>query len=270
MNSRTDSETLPEVVLVPGGPGLVPEFYQELIEQIGEFAGVLTYKQSGSEPPGSEEFPRTVTAYAEELIQVVESRANPPRPTILLGHSFSVAVVIESLLAGVNVQGAILLNGFDSSAMLSRGLQAKRRELPEAFHAAYGQIEEKRLETLMPILGEYFYPKHFCRLEPWPASFLEAMTKLNMKLAVHFIGSDLFEPDGEITGWDRSGELGGIDLPTLVVSGVYDYYLEEDVHRMARAFGDGQAWISNRASHTPWVEDPQEFRSALGQFLSLF
>ncbi|MFP4408327.1 MAG: alpha/beta fold hydrolase [Spirochaetaceae bacterium] len=270
MSSNSDSGTLPLVVLVPGGPGLVAPFYRELIEQVGEFGRVLTYEQRGSEPPDSKEFHRSVAAYAQELSEVVEREADSHRPTVLMGHSFGVAVVIEALLSGLPAQGAILLNGFDSAAMLARGLQARRRELPEPFQLAYDGMEEKRLETLMPILAEHFYPNHFCRLERWPDSFLEAMAKLNMELAVHFLGTDLFEPDGEIARWDRSKELYRITQPTLLVSGVYDYYLEEDLNRMTSALGNGEAWISRGGSHTPWVEDPYSFSAAVGRFLSLF
>lgn len=270
MSNKTSRDELPEVILVPGGPGLPAGFYRELTERITGFARVVTYEQRGSEPPDSDNYPRSVAAYAEELREVVERQTDIAAPTVLLGHSFGVAVVIESLLSGADAQGAILLNGFDSAQMLSRGLKARRQALPEPFHAAYERMEEKELETLMPLLGEYFYPTHFCRLKSWPASFLDAMGKLNMKLAEHFLGTDLFEPDGEIAGWDRSGDLAEITQPTLVVSGAHDYYLETDLQRMADSLGNGELWISERASHTPWVEDPEQLQQVLKGFLRRF
>lgn len=258
------------VVLVPGGPGLTPDFYRELTEGLGRFVEVATYAQRGSRPSDSDAFPRSMTECAQELGEVVREVEAKEKPVVLLGHSSGAAIVIEALLHGVRAEGALLLNGFDSGRMLARGLQQRRVELPDAFKERYTEAKRQGLEAVMPLLAEYFYPRHFCRAEVWPDSFSGPLAKLNGMFFSHFVGNDLFDPKGVIETWDRSTDLPKITQRTLVVSGRHDYYLPQDLRRLATELGDGELWISEKGSHTPWIEDPEAFYPVLERFLSRF
>lgn len=250
---------------MPGGPGLTPRFYEELVTELSRLCSVVTFSAF---PEPNEQPPRSVEDYARMAIELVEERSSDAGPTVLLGHSFGVAVVIEALLSEIPVEGALLLNGFSSGEMLRRGLKQRREALPPEFHEAYRKIDKSNLQELLPLLAEYFYPRHFCRLERWPDSLLEGMGALDLDLIEHFLGTDFFEIDGVIGEWNRSYDLAGIDQPTLVVSGQDDYCSPEDTLAMAEALGDGEAWISTVASHTPWLEDPEGFYRRVREFLS--
>lgn len=269
MDITTTGKGRCRVLLVPGGPGLPPEFYSELIDGLSEITEVVSYEQRGGHPPDSDDYPRSVAGYAEELKEVITSLGRE-KPVILLGHSFGVPVAIEALLGESGAAGGILLNGFDSGAMLTRGLQKRREELPQEFQSRYSAAKGSGIGDIFPLLAEYFYPRHFFRLPTWPASFTNALAKLNGKIVAHFLGSDFFAPDGAIREWDRSDDLSRIRVPTLIVSGVHDYYGEEEFRRMAGELPAGELWISSEASHTPWVEDPEGFYPVLDRFLGRF
>lgn len=257
-----------QVLLVPGGPGLLPGFYEELVEGLAAFAQVRTYVQRGTTPPDSEEFPRSIKGFADELGGVAEEVSGDADATVVLGHSFGVPVLIEALLSGLSIDGAILSNGFDSTTMMRRGLGDRFSDLPKGFHEAYARIDRTNLAELMPVLAEHFYPKHFCRRDPWPESFLTGLGQINPKVLLHYLGTNLFDPDGVIRDWDRSADVASIRVPSLVISGAYDYFREEDNRRMAEALPSAELWLSETASHSPWIEDPQGFYAATGRFLA--
>ena len=256
------------MLLVPGGPGLLPGFYDELVEGLAASAQVCTYVQRGTTPSDSEEFPRSIGGFGEELVGVVEEISGEADATVVLGHSFGVLVLIEALLSGLSIDAAILSNGFDSAGMLTRGLGDRFSQLPESFHDAYARIDRTNLAELMPVLGEHFYPRHFCRRDPWPESFVTGLGQVNPQILLHYIGTNLFDPDGVVKDWDRSADLGRITVPSLVISGAYDYYREEDNRRMAEALPNAELRLSETASHSPWIEDPESFYAAVGRFLA--
>lgn len=204
-----------------------------MIEELSKSYGVVTYPQRGSYDGGMENHPTTVTEYAEDLESVVAALSESDGATILLGQTFGAAVVIEELPRGVAVDGA-----------------TRRRE--------------------SRLLMTYFYPRHLCRTTPWPDSFLEGTSKLNPDLLSHFLGTDLFEPEGALRNWDRDALLESIRQPVLLASGTYDYYIEEDVRSMAARLPARELWFSEMAGHSPWIEDADSFFAAVKDFLQRF
>ena len=154
--------------------------------------------------------------------------------------------------------------------MMRRGLGDRFLQLSQTFHDAYARVDRTDLAELMPLLAEHFYPKHFCRVDPWPASFIAGLGQVNPKILLHYIGTNLFDPDGVLKHWDRTAELATITAPALVVSGSNDYYREADSLRFAEALPDGELWLSETASHSPWIEDPNGFYGAIERFLGRF
>lgn len=270
MNVTQHGEGPLQILLVPGGPGLLPGFYDELVEGLTAFGRVRTFLQRGTVPADSDEFPRSMEEFADELAGVLEEIGGDADATVLLGHSFGAAVAVEALLGGADVDRAVLSNGFDSGDMLRRGLGDRRQELPAEFQEGYAHADRSNLAELMPLLATHFYPRHFCRRDPWPESFVTGLGQVNPRILLHFIGSDLFDPDGVLSDWDRSADLGAVTVPSLVVSGTYDYYRLSDSRRIAEALPEGELWVSETASHSPWIEDADGFYGAVERFLAKY
>ena len=268
MSVEIHGEGKAELFLVPGGPGLGPGFYRELVEPLARNHRVVTYTTRGSRAEDDRPFPASVKEYAEELLEVVEGASTPDRKSVLLAHSYGVPVAIEALLGDHRFDGAVLISGFDSFGMFVRGMSRRKEQLPEEFHEAYNSLAEGGIRELAPILAEHFYPRHFCRNAEWPTSFLEALGSLKPELVEHHLGRDLFSGGGTLDSWDRADSLGSIELPTLAISGKYDYYPPEDSKAMASKLPRGEVWISEGASHTAWVEDPDHFFPRVEEFLT--
>lgn len=257
------------IVLVPGGPGLATSFYRELTALLAEKNEVVTYDQRGSFTRGLEDYPKTIAEYVDELREVVDSTTEAKKPTVLFGHSFGGAVVIDALAGGMKVDGVVLSNAFPSGQMIRQGIDFRRSRLPDDFKNRYAKANGSTvdLEEINRLLGEYWFPTHFCRLDPWPDSLVDAVSKLNPHLMELFIGSNFFDAQGSLKDWNREKDLGTITRPVLVISGENDYFRPEDTRKMASQFPKGSVWISDTASHTPWLEDTEQLRAHVQEFV---
>lgn len=270
MNVKSVGNGSLRILLVPGGPGLVVGAYRELVELLAEKSEVFTYEQRGNYYRDMDDFPHTEKEYAEELLEVYRSLPDDERPLVLFGHSFGGAISIEALAAGLPAAGVVLSNSYSDGSMLSQSISDRIERLPEEGRKRLASIPDGDSEAMDSFVAEVWFPNCFCRLNPWPESLLDALGRLNPKLMAHFLGSSIVETDGAAARWHGEPLLGKIEQPVLVVSGKYDYYAEDTVMRMASLFPNASAWISETSSHTPWLEDPERFKSRVDSFLDRF
>ncbi|MFW5688973.1 MAG: alpha/beta fold hydrolase, partial [Spirochaetota bacterium] len=132
---------------------------------------------------------------------------------------------------------------------------------------AYGSIDTSDPEAVMALLLEYWFPRHFCTA-PLPASMGDGLAKMNGAYSTHFIGPNLFEPSGEVMSWDRSNALAALQLPVQVIFGAQDYLTLPDMEAMAQALPNASLAVSEQASHSAWIEDPDFVRETLAEFFS--
>lgn len=275
------------ILLVPGGPSLPPSFYHELTTRLSSRSRVITYVPRGTTPRPPDEFPRTTADAAVELHEVVTAVAaggqDTNTPLVLLGHSYGSAVVLEYLVhhgggggAGGDDNGsatdtpvaaAILISPYSSGTMIRDGISSRVAELPAAFHERYngGDVAPEELDVL---LDTYWFHTHFSRLNPWPDSFLQAIGQLNPEFIQHYIGTNLLNPSGVLLEWNRDEDLTRINVPTLIVSGRYDYFNRTDLERMRDRIPQSDLVIGEEAAHSIWVDEPDAFYPAVERFLS--
>jgi proline-specific peptidase len=268
MEVRESGSGTSRILLVPGGPSLPLGFYRELSDELARSSRVVTYRQRGTYPDLGGDFPRNVEELTDELetaLDEVPSSGEGPAP-ILLGHSMGGAAVIEALCRRNDVSGGIVISGFSSGRMLARGIADRVADLPPEFHRRYAQTDRHDAEGINALVGEFWYPRHFCRV-PWPDSFVQAAGQVNSDYMKHFIGPNLFEPDGAVMDWDREDGLDRVSTPTLFISGIHDYFRVEDLRAMHHAVSGSSLWISESASHSPWIEDPEATFATINQFL---
>ncbi|MFW5826710.1 MAG: alpha/beta fold hydrolase [Alkalispirochaeta sp.] len=255
-----------EVVVAPGGPGLVPEFYRELVEALADRYTVTVAAFTGTHPEPQERFPQDIAQAADELEEVVRSRAETGRPTILLGHSYGGAVAIEALLRDLPVAGAILMSSFPSGDFLAHGIAARVAELPESFHQRIEDGAADDATSLAALIGEYWFPRHLCTTG-LPDSFQTGLEKLNPHFMNHVVGPNLLSPSGAILDWNRESDLRSISTPVLVLGGPQDYFPTDAVRTVFSQIPDVRFVFPVGASHSAWIENEPETIAAIHRFV---
>lgn len=250
-------------------------FYHELVERLSTRYRVFTFQGRGVLPKTESAFPRTMSDAADEIDEALsvigDRRGESPAPMVLLGHSFGAAVVLEYLLGGTRssterLGGAVLISPFSSGRMIRTGIQQRVADLPDPFHDAYRNGGADAKER-MGLAAEYWFPTHFCRVS-WPESLKDALGRLNGAYMTHFIGDDLFDPTGELMSWSRDEDISRVGVPTLIMSGEWDYFLREDLLRIQEQIPRCELWIGSEASHCGWLEQPAEFYSVFEGFIA--
>jgi proline iminopeptidase len=279
-----------QIFLAPGGPGLVPAFYEELTGELARRYRVTVVSFSGTSPQPASPYPETIEAGAAELAQAIATERDG-RPAVLLGHSYGGAVAIELLASLVNdtpgapggdgvasaVDGAIILSGFPSGRFIADAIRQRMEALPAAFHeeVAAGALADP--ERLMSLMATYWFPEHFCRV-PWPDSFHTGLSNLNPEFMNRVLGPSVFEPTGSINAWNREADLAAISQPILVLGGEHDYYRPDAVRALPWGGPAGSGtdtigvertfFFSPHASHSLWIEDPDAAYREIDAFIT--
>ncbi|MEX2445674.1 MAG: alpha/beta hydrolase [Alkalispirochaeta sp.] len=266
MNVQEFGTGTAHVVLAPGGPGLVPEFYRELVDALSDRYRVTVASFSGTYPEPVDSFPKTVAEAADELEGVIRERSRPDRPTVLLGHSYGGAVAIETLLGHVPVAGAILISSFPSGAFLARGIGERVAALPDAFHRRLEEGAADDAKSLAALIAEYWFPRHLCTTG-FPDSFQTGLQNLNPKFMNHVVGPNLLHPSGRILEWNRESDLTEITPPVLVLGGTEDYFPPEAVRSVFAQLANARFVFPAGASHSAWIENPGATMAAIDRFM---
>ncbi|MCI4355389.1 MAG: hypothetical protein L3K06_08515, partial [Thermoplasmata archaeon] len=77
---------------------------------------------------------------------------------------------------------------------------------------------------------------------------------------------DEFAVDGTLAKWDGRKYYSRIEVPTLVLVGRYDFFLEAS-RDMADRIVPAHLRVLPRSSHLSHLEQPREFLSAVREFL---
>ena len=131
-----------------------------------------------------------------------------------------------------------------------------------------GQTDEPRY---MDLLVEQHYVHHVLRMpaEEWPDGVQRAFSAINPAIYVPMQGpSELgISPDAKLAHWDRSGELGSIEVPTLVIGARYDTMGPSHMEMMAGRLPRGRYLYCPDGSHLAMYDDQATYFTGLVGFL---
>ncbi len=261
----------PATLLVhPGGPGLTYHYLRGLLRLANSHLRVILFNPRGV---GHSWAPRNPSAYTvAQMADDVEAirKALKVQELHLLGFSAGGFVALEyahrypqhltSLLmcatAGsaeecVQASRAVL-------AAASPKLRAKLRELTRAKKCSSPEYQALSEQAYRPFQTRFLEGVH----PDWKA------TRANPAVfrAMFARSGDEFIVDGTLRRWDGRKYYRSIELPTLVLVGKYDYFLNASVE-MDQRIEPAHLRVLPRSSHMAILEQPKEFLGAVRSVL---
>jgi proline-specific peptidase len=259
------------LLVLHGGPGSGHD-YLESLAALGDQRPVVFYDQLGcgrSDIPSDnslwvvERFAREVDAVREGLGL---SRVH------IYGQSWGGFLAIDYLVRQPQgVVSAILANTAASSRAFEREARRLLAGLPDATRAAIERCEDNADYDAPEYQAATieFYQKHVCRQFPWPDSVIRTVANSELSPTYkHMWGPSEFTMTGILADWDRTADLPGISVPTLVICGEHDEAappLSEEIHR---GIPGSELAIIPAASHLMHIEQPDAVFSRVRGFIA--
>jgi proline iminopeptidase len=266
-----------QVLLLHGGPGATHE-YLEAFDSYLPGAGVeyYHYDQLGSafsDQPDEPELWR-IPRFVDEVEQVRAALGLGPESFVLYGHSWGGILAIEYALAHQEKLAGLVISNMMSS------IPAYNRYAHEVLMPAMDQdglaailaLEERRAyddPRYEELLIEHYYVDHVLRLPlaEWPPGVLRGFGSINKKIYIPLQGPSEMGASGLLERWDRSADLAGITVPTLVIGGAHDTMDPKHMEWMAGQIPNGRYLHCPEGSHLAMYDDQATYMEGLIAFL---
>lgn len=165
----------------------------------------------------------------------------------------------------------ILANSVASMKMWVEAANSLREGLPKDVqdtllkHEADGTTDSPEYEAAMDV----FYRKHVCRVKPYPKDWedTEAAIKADQTVYLTMNGPSEFFITGTLKDFSIVEEVHKIVVPTLLLNGKYDeatdYVMQPFFDKIEKV-----KWVKfAESSHTPQLEETDEFLRVVGGYL---
>ncbi|MGI8524493.1 MAG: proline iminopeptidase-family hydrolase [Nocardioides sp.] len=266
-----------KVLMLHGGPGATHEYLLPLEQPLSD-AGVEVYfyDQLGSthsdQPtdPTLWEIPR----FVDEVEQVRVALGLDETNFVLYGQSWGGVLAIEyALVHQRHLKGMVLSNMMSSIPAYNAYADEviKPRMDPEVLARIEqlerdGNTDDPSYEEL---LMEHHYVHHVLRRPPeeWPPEVVAGFEHINPDIYVPLQGPSELGASGTLVEWDRSGDLGDLTVPTLVMGAEHDTMDPSHLRWMAERLPAGRYHHSPEGSHLALVDDHDTYVAGLLDFL---
>jgi proline iminopeptidase len=263
--------TGPATLLVhPGGPGYTYHYLRTLLRLANAHLRVVMFNPRGV---GGSWKPGQPSAYTvENQAEDVESirRALKIEELHLLGFSAGGFAALEYAGRHQDHLTSLLLCGTAGSAaeiraanrmMRAAATPKQRIRLRELEHAKAFDTKEYRTLT-----EEIAWPFNQRFLSETPSDLRAAKLSQSVYRAMMTRTGDEFVLDGTVARWDGRRYYSRIEVPSLVLIGRYDVFLEAS-REMADRIVPAHLRVLPRSSHLAFLEQPREYLNALREFL---
>jgi L-proline amide hydrolase len=262
-----ESDATPLLAL-HGGPGSTHNYFTPL-EGLASRRPVVVYDQLGcgsSDRPTDVEW--TLDLFRDEVVAVREQLGL--EQIHLLGTSWGGMLALEHVLSGAGgIKGLVLSSTLADAAQWASEQRRLRDALPPDVVATldrheqagtYDDPEYIRAESML-------FERHFYR-GPHPRAELERMEEQRAPDVYRAMwGPNEWTMTGALSGWDVTGRLHEIDIPTLVIRGRHDMSTDAISARLVGGIRDAREVVLEESSHTPVLEETDRYLEAVGGFL---
>ena len=261
----------PATLLVhPGGPGLTYHYLRGVLKLASANLRVVLFNPRGVghswAPKNPHEY--TIASMAEDVEAI--RRALKIRELHLLGYSAGGFVALEYAHRYESRLTSLLLCATAGSAeevraanrtMIQAASPRQRARLRELTRTkAFDAPEYQKLATAIcqPFSTRFLaaMPRDWTATKSSPAVYRAMMTRTG----------DEFVVDGTIAAWDGRKYYSKIEVPSAVVVGKYDFFLEASVE-MAERIEPAHLRVLPHSSHMEVLEQPREFLGTLREFV---
>lgn len=263
--------TGPERLLaLPGGPGCTYEYLSPLLRLARDGRQILLMNPRGV---GKSWTPKRPDAYTlRGMARDVERvrKAIGARRIHLLGYSAGGMTAMEyATLYPTHLAGLILCSTAPSAGECHRAYQWVRSRATAAQRSRLSHLESARsfdCPEYQALVTEINAP--FTTRFASPCCDLLRGERSNPVFRAMFTRTgNEYRLDGTAAGWDRTRELAKIRVPTLVVTGRYDF-LRGASERIAAQVRGADLCVLTESSHMAVQEQTDDFVNAVGTFLT--
>jgi proline-specific peptidase len=258
------------LLVIHGGPGFSHHYLLTLTDLAAD-RPVVFYDQldSGNSDRPGDPANWTVDRFAAE-VDAVRDALGLARLAVL-GSSWGGTVAAEyAARQPPGLAGLVLASPLVSTRRWVADNTAHRERLPEDVREVLDRHEAAGT-TSSPEYQEgtmVFYRRHLNRMEPWPEELNRAFELVNADLYATMWGPSEFSATGTLKGYDASGRLGRIRVPTLFVCGEHDEATPAACRDFAGMVPNAEAEIIPGASHTAHLEQRALFMRTVREFLA--
>jgi proline-specific peptidase len=259
------------VLLLHGGPGSASDYMQPLAERLGAHRPAIVYDQLGcgrADQPDDDSL-WTVDRSVAEVDQVREALGLDR--CHLLGQSWGGWLAIDYMSR--RPKGIERLVLASTSASIPQFVAEARKlidAMPEPHRStiqelgARGEYDDPAYKEAVQV----FYHLHLCRMDPWPEVLTRNKDKPTNRVYLVMIGPTEFDVIGRLEHWDRSADLGNIDVPTLITVGRYDEITPACAHTIHEGIADSRMVLFENSAHLAHLEEGERYAQVVEEFLA--
>ena len=274
---RVGNNPKAKVLLLHGGPAATHEYW-EACDSYLPAAGIeyFYYDQLGSAYSDQPDDPDLweIERFVDEVEQVRRGLGLNRDNFYLVGHSWGGVLAIEyALRLQQHLKGLVISNMMASipayneyaDKVLKPGIDPSAMAEIERIEAS-GEFTQPRY---MELLMQHHYVQHVLRMpaDQWPDPVNRAFAKLNYPLYLLMQGPSELGASGKLAGWDRTGDLDHIGVPTLVIGATHDTMDPDHLRMMAGRFPKGRFHLCPNGSHMAMYDDQETYFKGLITFI---
>jgi proline iminopeptidase len=266
-----------KVLLLHGGPASTHEYF-EAMDSYFPGAGIeyYYYDQLGSLYSDQPKEPSlwTIPRFVDEVEQVRQALGLNKENFYLLGHSWGGMLAIEyALVHQQHIKGLIISNMMASipayNEYAEKVLMAKMDQKVLATLKRIEKAKDYDNPRYMELLMEHHYTLHVLRMpaDKWPDPAVRGLEHINKSIYIPMQGPSELGASGTLAKWDRTADLGKIEVPTLVIGAEHDTMDPKHMKMMAGAVKRGRYLYCPNGSHMAMYDDQETYMSGVIQFV---
>jgi proline-specific peptidase len=263
------SGTATPLLVLHGGPG-VPSYYLKPFAALADERPVVFYDQlgCGHSDPISDTTLLTVDHFVAEVGAV---RAALGLDEVhILGHSWGTMLATDYLLTRpTGVRSVILASPAISIPRWLADADTLLRTMPDSIqqavarHEADGSFDAPEYQAAVMA----YYERYVARKLPWSPDVDSAVAQISEMVYGHMWGPSEFTATGTLRGYDRTGRLGEITIPTLFTTGQYDEARPATVEYYRSLVPGAELAIIPNAAHLTMQDDSATNMRIVREFL---